>query len=70
MRQAFTKAIAQRWLAKDKVRWLTIEGALAEIEERREGCSYEQALSLEEMEVYFKEKRRWAEGQLAEQSAP
>lgn len=66
MRQAFSKAIAQRWLAKDKVRWLTIEGALGEIEERREGCSYEQALSLQAMETYFKEKLAWAEGQLAE----
>ncbi|PZF75864.1 exodeoxyribonuclease I [Aestuariivirga litoralis] len=65
MRQAFSKAIAQRWLAKEKVKWLTIEGALGEIEERREGCSYEQALSLEAMEAYFVDKRAWAEGQLA-----
>lgn len=65
MQQAFSKAIAQRWLAKEKIRWLTIEGALGEIEERREGCSYEQALSLESMEVYFKDKLAWAEEQLA-----
>ena len=65
MRQAFSKAIAQRWLAKEKVRWLTIEGAFSEIEERREGCSYEQALSLEAMDAYFKGKLAWAEGQMA-----
>ena len=65
MRKAFSKAIAQRWLAKEKVRWLTIESAFSEIEERREGCSYEQALSLEAMEVYFKDKLAWVERQMA-----
>lgn len=65
MRRAFSKAIAQRWLAKDKVRWLTIESAFSEIEERREACSYGQALSLEAMEAYFKDKLAWAEGQMA-----
>lgn len=65
MRQVFSKAIAQRWLAKEKVRWLTIKGALGEIEERRDGSSYEQALSLQAMEAYFKDKLGWAEAQLA-----
>ena len=65
MRKAFSKAIAQRWVAKEKVRWLTIESAFSEIEKRREGCSYEQALSLEAMEVYFKDKLAWVERQMA-----
>ena len=29
----------------------------AEIEERREGCSYEEALLLEWMEAYFRERK-------------
>lgn len=66
MQRTFSKTIAQRWLAKEKARWLTIEGALGEIEGGREGCSYEQALSFQEMEAYFKAKLTWAEGQLAE----
>lgn len=66
MRKAFSRAIAQRWLAKEKVRWLTIERAIGELEDRREQCSYEEALSLEAMEAYFKAKLTWAEGQLAD----
>jgi exodeoxyribonuclease-1 len=66
MRQAFSKAIAQRWLGKEKVRWLTIERALSEIEDRREQCSYEEALQLEGMEAFFKEKKAWAEGAVIE----
>lgn len=65
MRRAFSQAIAQRWMTKEKVRWLTIEGALGEIEQRREGCSFEEALSLEVMEAYFKDKKAWAVGLLA-----
>ena len=65
-RQAFSSAIAQWWLAKEKVRWLTIERAIGEIEERRVGCSYEEALSLEAMEACFKDKLAWEEGLLAE----
>ena len=60
MRNAFSHAIAQRWLGTEKVRWLTIERALREIEERREQCSFEQAQSLEAMEAYFTEKKAWA----------
>lgn len=63
--RAFSLAIAQRWLTKERVRWLTIERALSEIDERREGSSYEEALLLEEMESYFKDKKVWAEGVLA-----
>lgn len=61
MRQAFDAAIARRWLTEGKARWLTIERALGEIEERREGCSYEEALLLEGMEAFFKGKKAWAE---------
>ena len=60
-RRAFDTAIARRWLTEGKARWLTIERALGEIEERREGCSFEEALLLEGMEAYFKKKRTWAE---------
>jgi exodeoxyribonuclease-1 len=66
IRKAFSRAIAQRWLSDKKVRWLTIERALGEIEERREQCSYEEALRLEGMEDFFKEKKAWAEGKLIE----
>ena len=65
IRKAFSRAIAQRWLSDKKVRWLTIERALGEIEERREQCSYEQALSLEAMDAYFKGKLAWAEARMA-----
>jgi exodeoxyribonuclease-1 len=61
-RRAFSAAIARRWLAEDRVRWLTIERALSEIDERREGSSYEQALLLEGMEAYFLDKMAWAQG--------
>lgn len=64
MRKAFSRAVAQRWLTTEKARWLTIARALAEIDERREACSYEEALSLEAMAAYFADKTVWAEGQL------
>jgi len=63
-RDAFSRAVAQRWLSNDKVPWLTIEIALAEIEERREAASFEEASLLDDLEVYFKGKREWAEAQL------
>jgi hypothetical protein len=53
-------------LSEDRVRWLTIDRALREIDERREGSSYEEALLLENMEAYFMEKRAWAQNQLQE----
>lgn len=59
--KAFDLAIARRWLAEDKARWLTIDRAYKEIDERREGASYEEALLLEGLETFFKEKRVWAE---------
>ena len=65
-RKAFSGAIARRWLSPDKVRWLTIEQALKEIDERREASSYEEALLLEGMEAFFKEKQAWAEECLRE----
>ena len=65
-RKAFSVAIARRWLTEDKVPWLTIHRALQEIDERREGSSYEEALLLEGMEAFFKDKKEWAEGQQAE----
>ena len=64
--KAFEMAIACRWLAEGKVRWLTIDGALKEIEERREGASYEEALMLEGLEAFFNVKRAWAEGLVSE----
>ena len=64
MRKAFSAAIARRWLNEGKVRWMTIGRALREIEERREGSSFEQALMLESMEAFFLDKERWAENQL------
>ena len=66
IRTAFSRAIAQRWLSDKKVRWLTIERALRDIEECREQCSYEEALRLEGMEAFFKEKKAWAEGKVIE----
>ena len=66
MCRAFSKAIAQRWLTKEKVRWLTIERALTDIEEGREQCSFEEALALEAMDAFFKDKLALAKGQLAE----
>lgn len=66
MRQAFDAAIARRWLTEGKARWLTIERALSEIEERREGCSYEEALLLEGIEAFVKEKKAWADSVLAD----
>jgi len=66
IRKAFSAAIARRWLSPDKVRWLTIERALKEIYERREASSYEEALLLEGMEAFFKEKQAWAEESLQE----
>jgi exodeoxyribonuclease I len=66
MQKAFSKAIAQKWLATGKTRWLTIERALGEVSERREGCSYEEEMTLGAMEAYFTEKKAWAEGLVAE----
>ena len=65
-RKAFSEAIARRWLAEGRTRWLTIGRALGEIEERREGCSYEEALLLEGMEVYFRDREAWAKSRLEE----
>jgi exodeoxyribonuclease-1 len=63
-RRAFSAAIARRWLSEDKVRWMTIERARREIDERRESSSYAEALLLEGMEVYFRDKKLWANNQL------
>ena len=65
-RQAFSAAVARRWLTEGKAKWLTLEKAQAEINERREGCSYEEALLLEGMEAYFHVKKAWAQEQLQE----
>lgn len=65
-RRAFSAAIAQRWLTNGKAKWLTLEKALEEIEERREAASYEEAILLEEMATYFKQKRELAEGGAAQ----
>ena len=67
-RRAFAVAISRRWLSQDKVPWMTIERALREIDERREGSSYEEALLLEGMQAYFLERKGWAEKQLEEQA--
>jgi exodeoxyribonuclease-1 len=64
--KVFSSAIARRWLTEGKPRWFTIGRALGEIEERREGSSYEEALLLEGMEAYFSGKKAWAEAQLSE----
>lgn len=61
-RRAFFAAIAQRWLTQGKSRWMTLERALEEIEGRREAASYEEAILLEDMATYFKQKRQIAEG--------
>ena len=61
-RRAFSVAIARRWLSQGKVRWMTIERALEEIDERREASSYEEALLLERLEAFYREKKQWAEG--------
>ena len=63
-RDAFSRAIAQRWLSNDKVPWLTIEKALAEMEERREGASFDEAILLDSLEAFFQNKRTWAESRL------
>lgn len=63
-RKAFSEAIARRWLTEGKARWLTIEKALAEIEERREGSSYGEALVLEGFEAFFLAKKAWAKDQV------
>lgn len=63
-RKTFSEAIARRWLTEGKARWLTIEKALAEIEERREGSSYEEALVLEGFEAFFLAKKAWAKDQV------
>lgn len=65
--EAFSEAIARRWLTEGKARWLTIEKALAEIEERREGCSYEEAVVLEGLEAFFLDKKTWAMSQAEKQ---
>jgi exodeoxyribonuclease-1 len=65
-RRAFSAAIAQRWLTQGKAKWLTLESALGEIEDRREAASYEEAILLENMETYFKQKRELAEGWAAQ----
>lgn len=62
----FSTAIARRWLTEGKPRWFTIDRAFGEIEERREGCSYEEALLLEGMAAYFRERKAWARDQLQE----
>lgn len=64
-RKAFSAAIARRWLSEDKVRWTTIAQAMKDIEGRREGCSFEEALRLEGMDAFFQEKQAWAIDQLA-----
>jgi exodeoxyribonuclease-1 len=64
MRKAFLVAIARRWLHEDKVRWMTIARALQEIDERREGSSFEEALVLETMEAFFQDRKAWAADQL------
>lgn len=64
-RKVFAAAVARRWLAEGKVRWVTIARALEEIEARREGCSYEEALFLEALDAYFRERKLWAESQVA-----
>ncbi len=60
-RRAFSVAIARRWLSEDKVRWMTTDRALSEIDERREGSSYGEALLLEDMETYFRDRKVWAQ---------
>ncbi len=65
-RKAFAAAIARRWLTEDRVRWLTIERALKEIDERSQGASYDEAMLLVNMEAFFRFKREMAEGWLAE----
>lgn len=64
--KSFSEAIARRWLTEGKARWLTIGKALADIEERREGSSYDEALVLEGMEVYFRDREAWAKSRLEE----
>ena len=63
-RKAFWAAIARRWFSQEKVRWMTIDRALKEIDERREGSSYEEALLLEGLEAFYREKKQWAEDRL------
>lgn len=67
VRHSFDAAVARRWLAAEKVPWLTISKAFTEIDARREGASYEQALLLEGMEAYFREREAWAHQQLQDQ---
>ena len=43
---------------------MTIDRALKEIDERREGSSYEEALLLEGLEAFYREKKQWAEDRL------
>jgi exodeoxyribonuclease-1 len=64
-RKAFSVAIARRWISQDKVRWLTIDRALKEIDQRRDGSSYEEALLLEGLEAFYSAKKQWAEDMLA-----
>ena len=66
--KAFSEAIARRWLTEGKTRWLTIEKALAEIEERREGSSYEEAVVLEGLEAFFLDKKAWAKDQVVKRT--
>ena len=65
-RKAFWVAIARRWLNADKVGWMTLERALRDVEELREGSSFEEALVLEGLEAFFLSKKAWATDQLAE----
>ena len=67
--KAFSEAIARRWLTEGKTRWLTIDKALAEIDERREGASYDEAVVLEGLEAFFSDKKAWAKDQV-ERGAP
>jgi chorismate synthase len=64
-RKVFSGAIARRWLSQDKVRWLSVERALKEIDEQREGSTYDEALLLEGLEAFYRDKKQWAEDMLA-----
>jgi exodeoxyribonuclease I len=65
-RKVFSAAVARRWLSTEKVPWLTIARALDEIDARREGSSYAEALMLEGLEAFFRGKKEWAQSQLQE----
>ena len=52
----------------DAMEWLTIEKALAEIEERREGSSYEEVVVLQGLEAFFLDKKAWAKDQVVKRT--